>query len=206
MRGSRTLLIIAGAIFVPLCLAGQVAAPTGQAAQSADAYKNSVVRLEVLMVEAQTSQLHDLGVPAFGHGSKSAKVEDIFKYLEANAATVKAAVSLEVGDKERAKTDSIIRQGFYTGRSNPTLEYGDFGPSLVAEAQVLSEMRVFVEVTFRHSVLTEDKPHAERGRPAIIEKNWYGRVCLTAGEPALVGAAQNEGLVSFLIIIAHIKK
>jgi len=205
MTGSKTLLLMAGAICVPLCLAGQVAAPTGQTAQHEDPYRNSVVLLEVLVVEAQTSQLHDLGVPTFSHGSKSIKVDNIFKCLEAKAAAVTASITMEVGNKERAKTDSIIREGFYTGRSNPTLEYADFGPSLVAEVQVMSRTKVSVELTFKHSVLTEDKPHADKGRPAIIEKNWYGRVCLTAGEPTLIGAAQNEETVSFLIVTAHIK-
>jgi len=205
MRGSRTLLLIAGAIFVPLCLAGHVSAPTGQAAQYEDPYKDSAVLLEVLVVEAQTSQLHDLGITTFSHGPKSVKVDDIFKCLEAEAAAVTASITMEVGNKERAKTDSIIRQGFYTGRSNPTLEYADFGPSLVAEVQVLSRTNVSVELTFKHSVLTEDKPHADKGRPAIMEKNWYGRVSLSAGEPTLIGAAQNEETISFLIATAHIK-
>jgi len=205
MRGSRTLLIIAGAICVPLCLAGQVAAPTGQTAQYEDPYKDSVVLLELLVVEAQTSELHDLGVTTFSAGPKSIKVDNILKCLEAKAAAIKASITLEVGNKERAKTDSIVRQGFYTGRSNPTLEYADFGPSLVAEAQVLSRTKVSVEVTFKHSVLVEDKPYAEKGCPAIIEKNWYGRVSLTAGEPTLIGAAQSEETVSFLLVTAHIK-
>ena len=172
MKGLKIMFISVCALLLPLCLGGHVQAPSGQIAHSEDLYKDSVVRLEAIMVEAQASQLHDLGIPTFSQSPKLIEVDKILKCPDAKVAELKAAISLEVGHEERAKTDAIIRQGFYTGRSNPTLEYGDFGPSLVVEAQVLSEMEVFVEVTFKHSSLTEDKPYAEKGRPAIMEKNW----------------------------------
>ncbi|MHC4099257.1 MAG: hypothetical protein ACYSU3_24770 [Planctomycetota bacterium] len=207
MRCSRTMLILATAIFVFLCLAGHVPAPTGQAAQPEDPYKDSAVRLEVFMVEVRLMELYNLGVPTISQGSESVTAEHILKYLkEQNARALKAAARLEVGQNEQAKTDSIVRQGFYTGISNPVLEYEDFGTSLRAEVQVLSGTKLLVELTFKHTALTKDKPHADKGRPAIIESNWYGRAYLQPGKPTLIGSTQNEHTAAFLIVTANIKK
>ncbi len=161
------MLIVAVAIFVPLCLAGHDPAPTRQVAQPEGPYKDSTVWVEAFMVEVQLAELYDLGVPAISQGSESVTAEHILKYLkEHDAGALKAAARLEVGQNEQAETDSIVRQGFYTGVSKPILEYEDFGTSFRAEVHVLSGTKLFAEVTFKHSALTKDKPYADTGRPA----------------------------------------
>ena len=201
------MLILAVAIFVPLCLAGHVPAPTGQVTQPEDPYKESAIWIEAFMVEVQLAELYDLGVPTISQGSKSVTADHILKYLkEHDAGALKATARLQVGQNERSETDSIVRQGFYTGVSKPILEYEDFGTSLRAEAYVLSGTKLFVEVTFKHTALTKNKPHADKGRPAIIERNWSGRAYLRPGKPTLIGATQNEDTAAFLIVTANIKK
>ncbi len=201
------MLVLAGVLFVPLCLAGHVPAPTGQVARPGDPYKDSVVWVEAFMVEVKVAELYALGVPIISQGSESVTVDHILKYLkEGNAGALKAAARLEVAQDEAAETDSIVRQGYYTGVGNPTLEYGDFSTFLGASVHILSGTKLFAEVTFKHSALTKDKPYADAGRPAILEKNWSIRTCLQTGEPTLVGATQDEAMTAFLVVTANVRK
>ncbi len=212
MRSARTIAILAGVVFLALCLGGHSAgkaapAPVKRLEQAKDPHKDSVILVEAFMVQVQLSELYDLGAPAISEGSKSVSVDHILKCLkERDAGAVTAGAKVAVGQGDRAKTDSIVRQGFYVGPlKQRKLEYMDLGTSLMAVAEIQREGRIFLELDFKHSGLEESHADDDIG-PTVVERTWSSRLFLDPGDPTLVGATQGQETVVFLIVTANIKK
>ena len=122
-----------------------------------------------------------------------------------DAATVTAGAKLAIGQKNKARTGSTTRKGLHTDPSNNTkTEYIDVGTSFTAIAEIRKD-KIFAELEFEYSdaVTDDEKAHAI---PQIVERNWGSTVCLSPGEPTLVGGTQDKETATFLIVTANIKE
>lgn len=170
-----------------------------------DPHKDSVIMIEAFMVELPLSALHSLGVPAISQGDDIVTAGHIIKLIKTtDAAKAKAGAKLALAHKNRARTESTTRRGIHTDPPNNTkTEYIDVGTSFTAIAEIRKE-KVFAELEFEYSDVVKDdeKAHAI---PQIVERSWGSTICLKPGEPAIVGATQNEDLAAFLIVTVSIR-
>ncbi len=171
-----------------------------------DPHKNSVIMLGAFMVEIPLSALHSLGVPAISMGDDFVTAEQIIKLMKTtDDAVVTAGAKLALAQANKARTKSTTRKGIHTDPPNNTkTEYIDVGTSFTAIAEIRKE-KVFAELEFEYSdaVKDDEKAHA---MPQIVERNWGSTVCLSPGEPTIVGATQDRDLTAFLIVTANIKQ
>jgi hypothetical protein len=171
-----------------------------------DPHKNSVILLEAFMVEVPLSALHSLGLPAISQNDDIVTARHIIKLMKTtDAAAITAGAKLALAQANKARTGSTTRKGLYMDPPNNTkTEYIDVGTSFTAIAEIRKE-KVFAELEFEYSdaVKDDEKAHA---MPQIVERNWGSTVCLSPGEPAIVGAIQDKDSATFLIVTANIKQ
>lgn len=171
-----------------------------------DPHKNSVIMLEAFMVEVRLSALHSLGAPAISKGDDFISADHIIKLMKTtDAAVVTAGAKLAMAQANKAKTESTTRKGLYMDPPNNTrTEYIDVGTSFTAIAEIRQE-KIFAELEFEYSdaVKNDENDHAI---PQIIERSWGSTICLSPGEPTLVGATQEKKMGAFLIVTANIKQ
>lgn len=171
-----------------------------------DPHKNSVILLEAFMVEVRLSALHSLGVPAISQGDDFVSADHIIKLMKTtDAASVTAGAKLALAQANKARTGSTTRKGIHTDpTNNAKTEYIDVGTSFTAIAEIRKE-KIFAELEFEYSdaVKADEKAHAI---PQIVERNWASTICLSPGEPTLVGATQEKETGAFLIVTANIKQ
>jgi len=214
MKSSRSLMTLIGVVFLALCLAGHSTARVSPAEikrlqKVEDPHKEAVVFVEAFMVEVPLEEIHDLGVPVISEGAESVSVEHILKCLEKpDAASVTAGARLAASQRSESSGQTNIRRGYFSGPpEDKNLQYEDFGTSLIAQAEVLHTGRISVQFKFSHEGLEEPDDDAEPAEwPAIVRRQWSGRLYLEPGKPTLAGATQDEETAVFLIITAAINK
>lgn len=171
-----------------------------------DPHKNSVILLEAFMVEVSLSALASLGVPAISQGDDFVTADHIIKLMKTtDAAAITAGAKLALAQANKAKTESTTRKGLHMDPPNNTkTQYIDVGTSFTAIAEIRKE-KVFAELEFQYSDIVKADKNAD-AIPQITERNWGSTVCLNPGQPAIVGATQDENSAAFLIVTANIKQ
>ena len=183
--------------------------------QPPDPYLNAAVLVEAFVVQVDLSALYEMGVSPLGQEPHAVSVNNILACLkDTDKATVLAgakAVGLhqsqkgQVGQREttyrkRSKTVSTNQA------STNTVEYRpyDSGQNFEVWPTLLSDTMVRLQYEFAYSGVQNAQRNDWDAPPDTVSWSWEGPVSMNVGEPAVVGAAQNEDSAVFLILTAHI--
>jgi hypothetical protein len=171
-----------------------------------DPHKDTVILVEAFMVQARLSALRSLDVPQISRGCKSVSAEHIIKLMKTtDAAVLTAGAKVAVGQKDKARTESITHLGRQIGTTEKRrIEYVGVGTTFTAIAEIRDKEKIFVELDFEHSDVQQANPAAMGTK--LVKNNWSSSLCLKEGKPTLVGASQDKEIGTFLIVTANIKE
>lgn len=171
-----------------------------------DPYKDSVVMLEAIMVQARLSALYSADIPVISQCCNSVSAEQILKVLKTTEnAQVTAGAKLTLTQDNQAKAESTARQGTYISPAGKgRIEYVEVGTSFTAVARIRSERKISVTLEFKHSSREQSDGDSDIA-PPFVERSWETLVSLEPGKPTLVGATQDNKIATFLIMTASIK-
>lgn len=212
---SKSILVLFGVMLCIVLLASHSAGPAviaqaQQVEKAEEPRQDTCVLVEAFVVEVDLSELYKQGVSPIGQKPDSVSVENILKCLEAKdvpLVTTGVKVAVPSGHHGNAKIRETIRKiPVPNDRKVPgPVRYTNYetGKTFGATVSVCPDGKIlmsfdFNESTYRNIPSTDDTPTNP------ISREWSGTVHLSAGQPAIAGATQNEDTATFLIICADI--
>ena len=166
-------------------------------------------------MQVKLPTLYEMGVSPLGQKPHAVSVENILECLKdprqatvvAGAKTVGLHRSQQGQIEQRETTYQKRTRTVNTnqGRTN-TVEYTPYknGQSFEAWPAVLSGDTISLRYAFSYSGVRHAEQDDGETPPDTVSWSWNGPVSVNVGEPAIVGAAQDEGSAVFLILTAHI--
>ncbi len=220
-RISRSILPLAVAVFCIVLLAGYAIGPAAetqskQTVKTEEAHQDRCVLVEAFVVEVKLSSLYELGVSPVGRKPNSVSVDNLLACLDAKdvqQVTSGVKVSLHSktsGNARITRTTYVERQASAPAsrRTNgppPPKSYRsyDIGNQFDARASIGAHGAILVDFEFSQSTY-RNMSASDEAPPDTVNRQWSGTACLEVGEPAIVGAAQDEESAAFLVLCAHI--
>jgi hypothetical protein len=215
---SKIIVVLVAATLCMVLLAGHSIEPTAEAQvknteKTEDPHKNTCALIEAFVVEVDISELYKQGVSPIGQKPHSVSVENILKCLDANdiaQITTGLKMAIQSGDRGEAKIKETIfknqQVAVPSDRKVPraaSYRNYDIGMTFIASAFVHPNGKIFVSFDFNESTY-RNITTADEVPPNTVSREWSGAVNLYAGQPAIVGATQNEETAVFLILCADI--
>lgn len=219
---SRSIAALAVAAFSIVLLVGYATGPAAetpsrQTGKTDEASQETFVLVEAFVVEVRLSSLYELGVSPLGQKPNSVSVDNLLNCLGGkNIAQVTTGVKVSLHPKGDGKTN--ITETIYMERQavapasrrtdNPVVSKSyrnyDIGNQFDASASVGADGGILVDFQFSQSTCRNTSSSDEA--PAnTVSRQWSGTAYLKVGEPAIVGATQNEETAVFLVLCANIK-
>ncbi len=191
--------------------------PSRQAGKAEEASPGTCVLVEAFVVEVRLSSLYELGVSPLGKKPNSVSVDNLLNCLDGKnvgqvTSGVKVSLPSKVGGKAKiTETAYIERQTLVpAGRrtDNPVVSKSyqsyDIGSQFDTIASVGADGGILVDFQFSQSTC-RNVPSSDEAPANTVNRQWSGTAYLKAGEPAIVGATQNEETAAFLVLCADIK-
>ncbi len=183
--------------------------------QPPDPYANVAVLVEAFVVQVDLSALYDMGVSPLGQQPHAVSVEDLLECLKDPDKAIVLTGAKTMGSHRHLKGQTRQEETTYRPRTKvintsqgprDTVEYRPYenGQSFQAEPMILSENAVHLRYGFSYSGLRGEQQANSEVPPNNVSWSWEGMVSVTAGEPAIVGASQDQNNAVFLILTAHI--
>jgi hypothetical protein len=220
-RISRSIAALAVAAFCIVLLAGYASGPAAetssrQTGKTEKVDQETCILVEAYVVEVKLSSLYELEVSPVGRKPNSVSVDNLLACLGGNdTQQVTSGVKVSLHSKASGKTRTteityVQRQapapaGRRTDgppapksyRSYDTGNQFNAGVSIDVNGRILVDFD-FSQSTYRNISSSDEAP------PNTVNRQWSGTAYLNAGEPAIVGAAQNEETGAFLVLCAHV--
>lgn len=186
----------------------------GPPEQNADPYENRAVLAEAFVVQVDLSVLYDMDVNPLGQKPHSVSVENLLESLQTRgtAAVLTGAKATAVHGSNRNTTKATEttyhrKERIINTPSGQTeaVDYTPYehGQTLSIAPAVLSNDTVVLNYSFSYSGARKPAQDSDGPRDTV-SWSWDGVVSLEAGEPRIVGAAQDEKTAIFFILTAHI--
>lgn len=216
-RISKSILVLAIAVFCALLLGVHiigsiVEAQPRQSRQIEDPQQETGVLVEAFVVEVKLSALYDLGVSPIGKKPNSVSVGNILECLggkDLGQVSTGAKLALHPNSSGTAKITETVyveRQSSPAGGGNARRPVSaksyvgcNAGWSFTGSASVRPSGRVLVQFDFSQTTY-EDMDSGRQMPPGTAQRDFSGAAYLLTGEPAIVGAAQDEETAVFLIL------
>ncbi|HUV67823.1 MAG TPA: hypothetical protein VMW24_28290 [Sedimentisphaerales bacterium] len=190
-------------------------AQPGQAQRTQEVHRETCVLVEAFVVEVKLSSLYEQAVSPLGQRPNSVSVKNLLDCLNnKDAGQVTAGVKVSLRSTANAKTRTT--ETIYTERQvslpagrrtdGPAVSRSyrnyDIGNQFDAGASIGSNGAILVDFEFSQSTC-RNVSSSEEAPPNTVNRQWSGTASLNAGEPAIVGATQNEETAAFLVLCAH---
>ena len=221
-RISRSIAVLVALVFCIALLAGRSFGPTveaqaKQAEKIEEARQETCVLVEAFVVEVNLPALYEQGISPIGRKPNSVSVGNILKCLGAKdiaqvTTGVKLALRSGVNGKAKITETTYVERKTTAGGGRNTagpvvstsFEDYDTGEQFEATGSIRPDGGILVDFEFSQStyrnVASSDKAPAN-----TANRLWSGTAYLDAGEPAIIGATQNEEIAVFLILCADVK-
>ena len=219
---ARSIAALAVAALCIVLLAGYATesateAPSQQAGKTEETLQEKCILVEAFVVEAKVTSLYQLGVSPLGQKPNSVSVDNLLNCLGGkNIAQVTTGVKVALVPKEDGKAN--ITETIYLERQasvpvsrrtdvpvvSKSYQSYDIGNKFDATAFIGADGGILVDFQFSQSTY-RNVPPGDEAHANTVNRQWSGTAYLKAGEPAIVGAAQNEETAVFLVLCADIK-
>jgi len=190
-----------------------------KAAPPPDPYANAQVLVEAFVVEVNTAGLQEVGVNPISQGPDGITIAKLAACLQKDkSAKVISGVKVSVRQNEEGSSEE--GRTIYYKRTNKSVTIVDnkpvtsvsvqfspydFNKHLGTRAIIQPDKSIVVEYDYGEHGVTPDLMHYDPNDgtlPNNYSYQWRGRLSLTSGKPAIVGATQNENRVVFLVLTA----
>ena len=219
-RISKSILVltvaVCSALLLCVCIIESIAEAQPRQARRIEQPQQEIgVLVEAFVVEVRLSALYDLGVSPIGRKPNSVSVANILECLggeDLAEVSTGAKVALQANSSGSTKVTETI----YVERPSPPAGGGnprrpvtaksyvgyDVGWTFAGTASVRPSGRILVQFDFSQS--TYKNIDSDRQMPPdTAKRDFSGAAYLDTGEPAIVGAAQDEETAVFLILCAR---
>jgi len=182
-----------------------------------DPYANASVLVEAFVVRVSTEALAEAGVNPMGQSPEGISILKILSCLDdPEKAEVISGAKVMAGHNDEARTKN--RDTFYIKRESVSTAMEKQGPvesksitfdsyssgkTFEAVPRIQSEGTIRLEASYSDSGIIENEDQTIP--PTLINYDWSGVLVLQSGIPAIVGAAQDDETITFLILTATIQ-
>ncbi|MHC4165993.1 MAG: hypothetical protein ACYSWQ_03450 [Planctomycetota bacterium] len=219
-RISKSILVLAVtvccALLLGVCIIGSIAeAQPRQARQIEHPQQEIGILVEAFVVEVRLSALYDLGVSPIGKKPNSVSVDNILECLGGkDLADVTTGVKVALHPNSAGTTK--VTETIYVERQSPPAAAGNLrrpadaksyvnynvGWTFASTASIRPNGRILVQFDFSQSTY-KDLDSGRQMPPDTAKRDFSGAAYLDTGEPAIVGAVQDEEAAVFLILCAR---
>lgn len=217
-RTIATLAVAAVCITLLVVYAGGPAAEAQpkQAQKAQEVQQETCVLVEAFVVEVKLSSLYEQRVSPLGQKPNSVSVSNLLDCLNSKG-TGQVTMGVKVSLRSTVKAKVRITETTYVERQvsvpgsrrvdGPAVSKSyhnyDTGDQFDAGASINSNGAILVDFEFSQSTYRNNASNDE-APPNTVNRQWSGTASLAAGEPAIVGATQNEETAAFLVLCAHV--
>jgi hypothetical protein len=188
-----------------------------QAEKQPDPHQNTSVLVEAFVVRVSTEALTEMGVNPIGQTPEGVSIIKILACLDdPEKAEVLSGAKVQSSNSREAKSEQQKRvyvkkesSNVVKGKDGPrevkSVRYDDYNAGIILSIRPIIISDDKVRVYFNYEESNFELADDESAPPTVFSYEWSGEIVARSGIPAIVGAAQTDDSITFLILTVTIQ-